>query len=77
MNLILLLFYFLAAKNVEVQMAEPQLQAVPLEAIPEIEILPAAPMKPAERAPKIERLPQLKVVPAVPIKPAAKAKPAK
>lgn len=77
MKLILLLFYFLAAKNVEVQMAEPQLQAVPLEAIPEIEVLPATPMKPAEGVLKTERVPQSKVVPSVPIKPADKIKPAK
>jgi len=45
MKLLLLLFYFLAAKDVDVQMEGPQLQAVPAEVAPRVEI-PAVPARP-------------------------------
>lgn len=73
MKLLLLLFYFLAAKSVEVQMAGPQLQAVPAEVAPRVEVLPAAPVRPAQKAPKGERrIPQRKAIPEIPIQPAEK-----
>ena len=72
MKLLLLLFYFLAAKDVEVQMAGPQLQAVPGEVAPRVEI-PAVPARPVQKAPKGEkRVPQRKVVSEIPIQPAEK-----
>ncbi|MDB4422529.1 hypothetical protein N9294_01035 [bacterium] len=72
MKLLLLLFYFLAAKEVEVQMAGPQLQAVPGEVAPRVEI-PAAPVRPAQKAPKGERrIPQRKAIHEIPIQPAEK-----
>lgn len=65
MKLLLLLFYFLAARSVEVQVDGPQFEVIPADEIPQLEVVPVAPIKPAKEKTQL-------IVPAVPIQPAEK-----